>query len=144
MTHMKGSDNSGFTLTELLIVVAIIAILASIGFPAYNEQMQKGRRADAKNMILQLASLQERYHSNFGYYGSMTDLTGNATLESDGGFYTMTVECIPTAACTANSRSQRYTITAAVNTPDSNCGDFTYDQTGTADATGSKPIEYCW
>lgn len=141
---MKVSNNSGFTLTELLIVVAIIAILASVGFPAYNEQMQKGRRADAKNMILQLASLQERYHSNFGYYGSMTDLTGNATEDSDGGFYSVTLACTPTAACTAASRSQRYTITATADTTDSNCGNFTYDQSGNITITGSKSVEYCW
>ena len=138
-------SNFGFTLTELLIVIAIVAILSAIGFPAYNEQMQKGRRADAKNMILQLASLQERYHSNFGYYGSLNDLTGTGTtLDSDSGHYEMTIACIPTAACTAASRSQRYTSTATVNATDGNCGNYTYTQAGNINVTGSKGVEYCW
>ena len=141
---MKNKQNLGFTLVELLIVVAIVAILASFGFPAYNEQIQKGRRADGKNMIMQLASLQERYRSNFGYYGSLNDLVGSTTLESDEGFYDMTIACLPTAACTAASRSQRYTITATASATDDYCGNYTYDQSGNITISGSKSVEYCW
>jgi type IV pilus assembly protein PilE len=141
---MYTSKHKGFTLVELLIVVAIISILAAVGFPAYNEQMQKGRRADAKNMVLQIASLQERYHSNFGYYGNADDLTGNDPITSDEGFYSITVACTPTATCTAASRSQQYTITATPNVTDANCGVFTYDQSGTITKSGTKTLAYCW
>jgi len=139
---MPSCKTKGFTLTELLIVIAIIAILATFGLPAYNEQMQKGRRADAKNTIMQLASLQERYYSNFGYYGSANDLKGEDPIPSDGGHYEVTITCTPD--CAAGSRPQQYVITATVNATDSNCGNFTYDQTGQAGVTGSKPVEYCW
>lgn len=139
---MSRSKTKGFTLTELLIVIAIVAILASFGLPAYNEQMQKGRRADAKNTILELASLQERHYSNFGYYGSANDLRGEDPIPTDGGHYSVTIECTPD--CADASRPQQYTITAAVNATDDNCGDFTYDQTGLATESGSKEIDYCW
>tara|TARA_R110002049_G_scaffold13509_2_gene58580 strand:- start:214169 stop:214600 length:432 start_codon:yes stop_codon:yes gene_type:complete len=143
---MPYSKHSGFTLVELLIVVAIVAILASIGYPAYNEQVQKGRRADAKNMILQISSLQERYHSNFGYYGNIDDLFGASSdpVSSDGGYYSLTVACTPSAACTAASRSQQYTITATPNATDANCGVFTYDQAGNITEGGTKDLAYCW
>ncbi len=141
---MKVHKQNGFTLTELLIVIAIIAILASFGLPAYNEQVQKGRRADAKNAVMEIASLQERYYSNFGYYGNANDLTNNATITSDGGHYNIAIACIPTAACTAASRSQQYTITATPDANDNNCGTYTYDQSGVVTITGSKPVDYCW
>lgn len=139
---MDVTNTKGFTLTELLIVIAIIAILASFALPSYNEQIAKGRRADAKNTIMELAALQERYYANFGYYGSANDLKGVDPIPTDGGHYSVAIACTPN--CTAASRPQQFTITATANVTDNNCGNFTYDQTGLATESGSKDIDYCW
>jgi type IV pilus assembly protein PilE len=60
----------GFTLVELLVVVAIISILTMIAFPAYQDQMRKTRRSDAKIALTALASQQEKFLSNNGWYAS--------------------------------------------------------------------------
>ena len=138
----KLKAQGGFTLTELLIVLAIIAILATFALPSYNEQIAKGRRADAKNTILELVALQERHYSNFGFYGSATDLRGVDPIPTDGGHYSVAISCTPN--CTAASRPQQYLITATVSATDTNCGNFTYDQSGQITESGTKEIEYCW
>lgn len=132
---MKHKDHKGFTLIELMIVVAIIAILAAVAFPSYTEHILKGRRADGKNMLLQLSALQERFYSENGFYGRMTDIVGTATFDSDEGYYNIAVNCAPdSATCATASRPQVYLLTAtrqAGQTGDVRCGDFTYNQSAT-------------
>jgi type IV pilus assembly protein PilE len=60
----------GFTLIELLIVVAIVGILAMVALPAYQEQMAKGRRADAITALSGILQAQERWRGNNGAYAS--------------------------------------------------------------------------
>lgn len=71
--------HSGFTLLELIIVVAIISILASIAYPSYTEHVRKSRRADAMSALMSLAGAMERqYTTTFKY-------TGNAAGGADTG-----------------------------------------------------------
>ncbi|EGF31960.1 Type IV pilus biogenesis protein PilE [Oxalobacteraceae bacterium IMCC9480] len=58
----------GFTLVELMIVVAIVAILASIAYPSYTQQVRKGRRVDAKSAILELAAREEKFFATNNQY----------------------------------------------------------------------------
>ncbi|WP_017431356.1 type IV pilin protein [Vreelandella jeotgali] len=58
----------GFTLIELLIVVVIIGILATIAYPAYTKYVERGQRADAQAVMLDIASELERcYTRNYSY-----------------------------------------------------------------------------
>lgn len=70
---------SGFTLIELMIVVAIIAILAAIAYPAYQDSVRKSKRADAKAAVLELAQWMERNYTLTNRYnravGDTTDQT---------------------------------------------------------------------
>jgi type IV pilus assembly protein PilE len=77
------SHAAGFTLIETLVAVAITAILASLSYPTFADQVRKGRRVDA---IVRLASLQlaqKRYRSSNASYGSLAE-TGLPAQTSDG------------------------------------------------------------
>ena len=64
------SRMGGFTLIELMIVVAVVAILAAVALPAYFDSVRKSRRADAVNLMAQVAQAQERWRANNPAYAN--------------------------------------------------------------------------
>ena len=80
---------SGFTLIELMIVLAIVAILAAVAYPAYRDQVVKARRTDAKTSLEQLRLDQEKWRANNRTYGSLADL-GRGTASTEG-YYRLAV-----------------------------------------------------
>ncbi len=65
---IKNRNEVGFSLLELMIVVAIIGILASIAYPSYQEYVAEGRRVDAQANLLSLAQHMERHYTENGSY----------------------------------------------------------------------------
>lgn len=81
----------GFTLIELMIVVAVVAILAAIGYPSYTEHVRKSRRATAQAALMDLASRQQAYLlDRRAYAGTLADLSLGVPLEIQG-YYTVTI-----------------------------------------------------
>jgi type IV pilus assembly protein PilE len=138
----------GFTLIELMITVAIIAILAAIVVPSYNAQVRKTRRADAVNSLLQSAQELERCRSDTNAYNDGTCTDFSAGVNSDQGFYTITSANADGGQQTASA----YTLVAkpAAGSPqndDSLCAQFTLDQAGVKTAQNSDDEDTssdCW
>lgn len=66
--HTSTSKQLGFTLIELVIVVAIVAILSAIAYPAYTNHIARGKRAECKSGVLQVMQQQERYFTQYNTY----------------------------------------------------------------------------
>ena len=127
------STQQGFNLTELMIVVAIIAILAAIGLPSYRNYARQAKRADAHEGITAMAHLQERFFTdNNRYAANPTDLgyAGN-TPASNEGFWQLS---IPTGSATG------YTIRAVPSAThkDADCTQIEQN------SLGAKSPTTCW
>lgn len=92
----------GFTLIELMIVVAIVAILAAIALPSYSQYIVRGSRQAAQTDLLELSTIQEKIFLNSNAYTA--NVTGGYTGLSTGGL----------GKTTGRTRDSRYTLSAAV------------------------------
>ncbi len=96
--EVHGPMRCGFTLIELMIVVAIVAILAGIALPAYDDYVRRAKRSEAQAALTNIAALQERYYSGVSppsYTTNFTNLSGSFTVAgsaySESGNYSITI-----------------------------------------------------
>lgn len=140
----RHSTARGFTLIELMIAVAVVALLVAIAYPSYTRQIQKSRRADAKSALLACAQALERYNTQSGSYTAGTDAGVNSACvgATPNGYYTLPTANIPTAAG-ASTFSLRATP-SGTQSADA-CGSFTYTQDAVKGVTGGTlPSSSCW
>jgi type IV pilus assembly protein PilE len=140
---------SGFTLVELMIVVAIVGILASIAVPSYQESVRKSRRADAKGALMGLANAMERHFTETNSYCDAGGADGGDSCgiaNNDFGtpsVYTPSSETDTYYDFTINAdiTPSSYTISAtpAGVQADDNCGTLTLTNTGQKDIADADP-----
>ena len=150
---MRATRPFGFTLIELMIVVAVIAILAIIALPMYTEHVRKGKRAESMQALGDLQLRQESYRADNPTYGTMDQLTGSATNTAAYNnalkYYSVSV---------AGNTATDYVMTATrkgdlLNDP--KCANFEIHFGNTcadADAPGTvakcmsddQNVDYCW
>ena len=144
----------GFTLIELMITVAIVAILAAVAYPSYLDSVLKGRRAEGRTAILNLLQQQERYYTQTGSYMAFTaGATGdNGTNFTGTGvripFKTRSGETssaylLSAAACAGTALNECVLLAAVPVKPDVAAGTLTVSSSGAKSCDGSKQ-SLCW
>ena len=140
----------GFTLVEVLIVVSIVAILAAIAVPSYQNSVAKGRRTDAMAALQGLAQAMERHYMTTGGYtaaatgsadtGAPTIFSTKSPIDGSQTFYNLTIS-IGTATA--------YTLTADPTNGQEGDGNITLTHTGARawdkdDDGAYAATEDCW
>ncbi|PCJ85403.1 MAG: hypothetical protein COA54_11135 [Thiotrichaceae bacterium] len=122
--------SKGFTMVELMIVIAIIGILAAVGYPAYTESVKKAARGDGMDSLMSLAGHMEEFYLNNDTYDGATVIS---TSSSDG-YYTLSI---------TTQTPFGYLLTAEPVAGDAQCGDLTLDSLGQKGVSAGT-VEACW
>lgn len=140
--------SSGFTLIELMITVAIIGILAAIAVPAYTSHIAKGRRADARTQLLQVAQFMQRFYTANDRYDA--DRAGNDVIDKiPGGLKRSPADGTQLYELSVTATTTAYTLTMApvsgTSMTSDKCGSFTLTSTGVRGVTGTGlSRDECW
>jgi len=135
------NQQQGFTLIEVMIVVLIIGILATIAYPNYSDYVKRGNRSEGQAFLNDVSARQERYFSQNNAYitndadaGKLALRSGN---KSETGKYVLALSKV--------NDDGGYTLTAEEQFNDTKCGNLTLNARGVRGRTGSgMSIADCW
>jgi type IV pilus assembly protein PilE len=130
------AHSRGFTLIELMIVVAVVAILAAIAYPSYQEYIRKSRRAQAKADLVELAQLAERHHTVQNSYSGFSLPFTQSPREGGTAHYGLALNPEVTAT------SFTIVATPANGQANDRCGTLSLNQAGVK--THSEGPSDCW
>lgn len=127
MTPKNLRMQRGFTLIELMIVVAVVGILTAIALPSYNEYILRGHRAEGRAALLQTAQWMERAATATGEYPKTADFPNSMTSIASGRY-----------AISIDSDGKTFTATAKAQNAQANdkCGNLTLSNNGLQGAKG--------
>lgn len=141
----------GFTLIELMIALAVAAILATIAYPTYQEAVRKGKRAEGRAALMELMQQQERYYSLTNSYIAFSSTSTEEDAKKfkwfSGGNASSSAYEISASPCEGETIENCVQLTATPGSPkvdknftDTLCGKLTFTSTGVKGADDS----HCW
>jgi type IV pilus assembly protein PilE len=155
-SRRRATAARGFTLIELMIVVALIGILAALALPSFLDSIRKGRRSDAYAALSAVQQAQERWRSNKGEY--TTALTAAPTDDPPGlnlsatsakGYYTIAVDAAGATGYTVTATA----VSGTTQASDGNCsrlrvrvdrGNIVYGSAGGGGSFDEAIGNRCW
>lgn len=133
---LPATNHKGFTLIELMVVIAILGILLAIAVPNYTKYVRESRRAQAQSEMLQMRIGMEKWRANNSTYSSTVSDSG---FTGTNDYYTYTI---------TDASGSAYTINAAAIAGKSQVNDKTGSGTSctpmTLDQNGAKTHPACW
>ena len=153
---ISGRANLGFTLIEMMIVVAIIAILAAIAYPSYQQYVLRSNRTEGQALLNDAAAREERYFAQNNVYVSAPKDLGklniaNTTTSRSGDTVTISVFSATGKYQLSVSKVDKdggYTLTATpqdAQAADTKCGNLTLNAIGAKGVSASgASVNDCW
>jgi type IV pilus assembly protein PilE len=149
-------SQAGVTLIELMITVVVVAILAAVAYPSYQDYVLRANRAAAKGVLMEAAQLLERnyttnncYHRSDGACG--TARTSNVCDTGTAGDVSLAGLCVAPKEGTSRYNisfssilSQSFTLQAVPIGTDALCGTLTLTNTGVKGEGGTGSVADCW
>jgi type IV pilus assembly protein PilE len=129
----------GFTLVELMITVVVVAVLTSIGYATYIDQISKSRRASARALVMDVMQHEERYYTeNSTYTTDLTAMGYGATLYTDRNTHSISLAAGATGAIATS-----VAVTATAVLSDAKCTSLTLTSANAQSGAGSNSA-LCW
>ncbi|MDB5894597.1 MAG: Tfp pilus assembly protein PilE [Rhodoferax sp.] len=162
---MNSNRQEGFTLIELMIVVAVVAILAAVAYPSYTTSILKGKRAQARTALLDLLQQQERYMTQRNCYLAFTNTGGTIALAANTTCGVAAATSVPfktyagesatnppyylsAGTCSTGAIDECVRVTATPTFTDTAVGALSITSTGvkacTGTASGTANANLCW
>lgn len=144
----RSATMQGFTLIEVMIVVAVVAILAAVAYPSYQDSVLKTRRSAAQACLVEMAQFMERFYTTNMRYDQTAAATPVAVALPNANCRAEMTNFYTFSFVTGQPTQTTYTIQAvpagsqvADNT---RCGTLTLTQSGAKGRSGSDALTSCW
>lgn len=134
-THRQTRDSHGFSLIELMITVAIVAILASVAYPSYQRYIIRSNRSEMQQFMLDIANREEEYLLNNRTYSNLAGLNASPASRLQALYTTTASSATTCAGVTLNSPGFCITSTPVSTSIQKNDGVLTLDSLGTKKRT---------